>query len=456
VNSLNKKTSGKKLHFWGFAEICAVSLMIAAFIAGTYVEQALWAMPDRVNFKQSLPWFTVFTVITMYFNSAFDLSRRQYHLAFSMFTSVLMINVFMMALPFFEVLYYIQVSTLLIIIALECLCMGIWILVFHRLWLRTHPPRSTVIMCDEMKKGREVSRKINHYSLTHRIDDVVIFNGNDYHTVLKPFDTVVLIKPPLEKKNEIALECWNLQKELIIAPDIYELIVNNATFVQFDDLMMYRVKSLGLSQNQKFVKRLMDIVLSAFALVLLSPLMLILALVIRRDGGPVLYSQNRVTRDGKVFRLYKFRTMIPDAEKYTGPMLAIKDDPRITRSGRWLRQMRLDEIPQFWNVLIGDMSLVGPRPEREHFINLYMQSLPEYQFREKVRAGITGLAHVLGKYNTTPEERIKLDLTYIQNYSFFLDIKILIDTVRIVLSKGYAEGVSDDVRSSEAKTKETV
>lgn len=453
---MNKKTSGKKLHFWGFAEICAVSLMIAAFIAGTYVEQALWAMPDRVNFKQSLPWFTVFTVITMYFNSAFDLSRRQYHLAFSMFTSVLMINVFMMALPFFEVLYYIQVSTLLIIIALECLCMGIWILVFHRLWLRTHPPRSTVIMCDEMKKGREVSRKINHYSLTHRIDDVVIFNGNDYHTVLKPFDTVVLIKPPLEKKNEIALECWNLQKELIIAPDIYELIVNNATFVQFDDLMMYRVKSLGLSQNQKFVKRLMDIVLSAFALVLLSPLMLILALVIRRDGGPVLYSQNRVTRDGKVFRLYKFRTMIPDAEKYTGPMLAIKDDPRITRSGRWLRQMRLDEIPQFWNVLIGDMSLVGPRPEREHFINLYMQSLPEYQFREKVRAGITGLAHVLGKYNTTPEERIKLDLTYIQNYSFFLDIKILIDTVRIVLSKGYAEGVSDDVRSSEAKTKETV
>jgi lipopolysaccharide/colanic/teichoic acid biosynthesis glycosyltransferase len=142
--------------------------------------------------------------------------------------------------------------------------------------------------------------------------------------------------------------------------------------------------------------------------------------------------------------------MILDAEKLTGPTLALKDDPRITKAGKRLRQMRLDELPQFWNVLKGDMSLVGPRPEREHFINLYLQSLPEYQFREKVRAGITGLAHVLGKYNTTPEERIKLDLTYIQNYSLFLDIKILIETVRIVLTKEYAEGVDSEIDVTDA------
>ena len=130
-----------------------------------------------------------------------------------------------------------------------------------------------------------------------------------------------------------------------------------------------------------------------------------------------------------------------DAEKETGPTLAAKDDPRITKCGRWLRQTRLDEIPQFWNVLIGDMSLVGPRPEREHFINLYSESLPAYKYRTKVRAGITGLAHVMGKYNTTPEERIMLDLTYIQNYSLFLDLKILIETVRVITMKEYAEGI---------------
>jgi lipopolysaccharide/colanic/teichoic acid biosynthesis glycosyltransferase len=116
----------------------------------------------------------------------------------------------------------------------------------------------------------------------------------------------VLDRPPLEKKNEIALECWNQQKELILVPDIYELIVNNAVFVQFDDLITYRVKSLGLSKNQRFFKRLADIAGSAAALVLLSPLMLVLTLVVRRDGGPALYVQNRVTRGGKIFRLINF------------------------------------------------------------------------------------------------------------------------------------------------------
>jgi exopolysaccharide biosynthesis polyprenyl glycosylphosphotransferase len=456
VKSLNKKTSDKTLHFGGAAEICAVLLMITAFIAGTYVEQALWAMPDRVNFRQCLPWFTVFTVSVMYFNAAFDLTRRVHYLAFSMFTSILIVNLLMMALPFFAVLYYVQVTTLLIIILLETLCMAVWIAVFHKLWLKAHPPLKTVIICGEERRGREIARKINGYSHTHRAFDIVVFDSAEYHEIIAPYDAVVLDRPPLEKKNEIALECWNQQKELILVPDIYELIVNNATFIQFDDLMTYRVKSLGLSKNQRFVKRLMDIVLSVFALVLCSPLMLVLALLIRRDGGPALYAQNRVTRSGRVFRLYKFRTMIPDAEKLTGPTLALKDDPRITKPGRRIRQMRLDELPQFWNVLKGDMSLVGPRPEREHFINLYMQSLPEYQFREKVRAGITGLAHVLGKYNTTPEERIKLDLTYIQNYSLFLDIKILIETVRIVLTKEYAEGIEAEKAETEQRQEERV
>jgi exopolysaccharide biosynthesis polyprenyl glycosylphosphotransferase len=456
VKALNKKTSDKTLHFGGAAEICAVLLMIGAFIAGTYVEQALWAMPDRVNFKQSLPWFVVFNVSVMYFNAAFDLTRRMHYLAFSMFTSILIVNLLMMALPFFAVLYYVQVTTLLIIILLETLCMAVWIAVFHKLWLKTHPPLKTIIICDDVKRGREIARKINNHSHTHRAEDIVVFDSVDYHEIIEPYDAIVLDRPPLEKKNEIALECWNQQKELLLVPDIYELIVNNAAFMQFDDLMAYRVKSLGLPKNQRYAKRLMDIVFSAAALLILSPLTLLLVLLIRRDGGPAIYAQNRVTRNGRVFRLYKFRTMIPDAEKHTGPTLALKDDPRITKLGKRLRQMRLDELPQFWNVLKGDMSLVGPRPEREHFINLYMQSLPEYQFREKVRAGITGLAHVLGKYNTTPEERIKLDLTYIQNYSLFLDVKILIETVRIVFTKEYAEGIEEEKDDAEQRQEERI
>ncbi len=438
---MKKVTSLKSHNLFGLPEICAVLLMTASFIGGTYVEQGLWALPDRVNFRQSLPWFIIFTLVIMYFNNAFDLSRRVHQMAFSMFSSIVMINLFMMALPFFDVLYYVQITTLSIIFILECMSMGVWILLFHNLWLRANPPLSTAVVCDDYERGREIGTKINRHSHTNRIDAVLSYQTNNFFSALSRFESVILVQPPSEVKNEIALKCWEEQKELIIVPDIFELIVNNAGLVQFDDLMTYKAKSMGLTMNQRVIKRAFDIIFSFLALLFLSPVMLVIALIVRRDGGKAIFSQKRVTRGGRIFNLYKFRTMIPDAEKYTGPTLALKDDPRITKCGKWLRQSRLDEIPQFWNVLIGDMSLVGPRPEREHFINLYMETLPEYQYRTKVRAGITGLAHVLGKYNTAPEERIKLDLTYIQNYSFFLDIKIIIETVRIVFTKEYAEGV---------------
>jgi exopolysaccharide biosynthesis polyprenyl glycosylphosphotransferase len=420
--------------------------MTASFIAGTYVEQGIWAMPDRVDFRQCLPWFVIFSFGVMYFNSAFDLSRRIHHLSFSVFTSIIMVNVLMMALPFFAVLYYVQVTTLFIIFVIECLSMGVWVLVFHLYWLKCNPPKATIMVCSDAKRGEELGGKINVHTRNNRIDRVITFDFNT-DTVLseiEPFDAVILAQLPMELRNEIALKCWETQKELIVVPDIYELIINNATFVQFDDLVVYRAKSMGLRWEKRFFKRTFDIFGSALALILLSPLMLGLAFIVKRDGGKAIFSQKRVTRGGKVFSLYKFRTMIPDAEKYTGPILAQKDDPRITKCGKWMRVSRLDEIPQFWNVLIGDMSVVGPRPEREYFINLYKEILPEYMYRTNVRAGITGLAHVMGKYNTAPEERIKLDLTYIQNYSLLLDLKIIIDTIRVVFSKEYAEGFENE------------
>ena len=173
------------------------------------------------------------------------------------------------------------------------------------------------------------------------------------------------------------------------------------------------------------------------------PLMLLIAICVKAyDRGPVFYFQDRLSMQGKEFRICKFRSMCVDSEKY-GARLASKHDSRITPVGKVLRNLHLDELPQLFNVFIGDMSLVGPRPERKSIMEEYKKELPEFDYRLKVKAGLTGYAQVYGKYNTTPYDKLKLDLFYIENYSFLLDIKLLFMTVKIFFQKEVSEGVED-------------
>ena len=200
---------------------------------------------------------------------------------------------------------------------------------------------------------------------------------------------------------------------------------------------------MGLTVDQRFVKRFVDIVVSAIGIVITSPLMLIIALIIKLyDKGPVFYRQIRLTRGGKMFMIYKFRSMKIDAE-VEGAQLANKNDSRVTPVGKVLRNLHLDELPQLFNVFVGDMSMVGPRPERPEIFLKYEESIPEFDFRLKVKAGLTGYAQVYGKYNTTPIDKLKLDLTYIQQYSCWLDIKLMLLTFRIIFRKESSEGVED-------------
>lgn len=193
------------------------------------------------------------------------------------------------------------------------------------------------------------------------------------------------------------------------------------------------------------VKRLVDIVFSALGLLISSPLFLIFAAAIKMtDGGPVFYKQERLTMGGKVFWIYKFRTMIQDAEKYDGPRLAGEKDDRILPVGHILRRTRLDELPQLINILKGEMSLVGPRPERPELAEIITEHIPEFTYRLKVKAGLTGYAQIYGKYNTTAYDKLKLDLTYIRNYSLILDFKLMLMTPKIMLMKESTEGVSEE------------
>jgi lipopolysaccharide/colanic/teichoic acid biosynthesis glycosyltransferase len=179
--------------------------------------------------------------------------------------------------------------------------------------------------------------------------------------------------------------------------------------------------------------------------VILFPLLVIVAIIIKLyDRGPIFYKQKRVTKDNKIFDLYKFRTMIVDAEKNIGPVLASERDPRITPIGRFLRASRIDEIPQLINVIKGDMSIVGPRPERPFFVEKFNEEVDEFKYRVFVKAGITGLAQILGKYSTDPENKAKYDLLYIRDYSLLLDIKIIFNTIKIMFIKDSSKGVAKD------------
>jgi exopolysaccharide biosynthesis polyprenyl glycosylphosphotransferase len=226
--------------------------------------------------------------------------------------------------------------------------------------------------------------------------------------------------------------------------------------MEVDDVLMLRLTPPHLRPAQRAIKRLLDVAGSLGLILLTAPVLLAAAILVRlTSAGPALFRQTRVGADGREYTLLKLRTMIVDAEQHTGPILAARNDPRITRIGRFLRDRRIDELPQLINVLTGDMSLIGPRPERPHFVRIFRDQLPGYEFRLAVKPGITGLAQIYGRYSTTPELKLRFDLTYIYNYSLRMDIQIFFKTIFIVLQPGRAEGFSQAPFATPAPRGET-
>ncbi len=208
-----------------------------------------------------------------------------------------------------------------------------------------------------------------------------------------------------------------------VVPELYEIFIGTVDAIVGDVPLMEITRS-SVPPYQTFVKRSIDVLGSALLIVLLSPVLLLAALAILvSDGGPVLFSQQRVGRDMRPFSIYKFRTMVKDAEKHSGPVLATDDDPRITGVGSFLRKYRIDELPQLFNILVGEMSFVGPRPERPYFVEQFLAEIPGYRERFHVKPGVTGLAQVSGGYATTAERKLKYDLIYMYHQDLTMDVQ---------------------------------
>lgn len=245
-------------------------------------------------------------------------------------------------------------------------------------------------------------------------------------------------------KQDIVRFCIENNHSVMYEPKNPEILLFNSRLIQVNDTPLLDVKDLHIQPGNESIKRFMDVCIAGIGAIVLFIPFAITYLVLKIGGGSAFYSQDRVTRGGKVFRIYKFRTMVENAEAYTGPVLAQNTDARVTKLGHFMRATRLDEIPQIYNVLKGEMSIVGPRPERPFFVTQFGKDIPEYNLRHRVKAGLTGLAQVQGKYNTTVGDKLKYDLLYINGYSLALDIKLIMQTLNILLRRSSTEGVKKD------------
>ncbi len=243
-------------------------------------------------------------------------------------------------------------------------------------------------------------------------------------------------------KTQIIEYCALNNIDCAITPNINDIVINSGRFNNANDILLFSM-DIKLDIESRATKRIIDIFVSFIALIVLSPLMFIVTILIKCQGGSPIYSQKRLTKDNKEFTIYKFRTMIINAEKETGAVLASKDDNRITKLGKFLRASRIDEIPQLFNVLKGDMALVGPRHERPDLIEEISKQVPEFKYRTLVKAGVTGLAQTMGRYDTAFKDKLLFDLYYANNYSLLLDLKIMFYTLHILTRPSLTSGITN-------------
>ncbi|MEE5993183.1 MAG: sugar transferase [Oscillospiraceae bacterium] len=343
-----------------------------------------------------------------------------------------------------NVLNYLQISLIarnfanpepmLLLTIKEMIVVICWTSLMQRIYFALYPPRKLIIVYDSPFAAAlvlKMSERVEKYMIC---ESVSVSEGYERITEkIRQYDGVIIHDISADIRNALIKFCFQNQLRAYIVPKVSDIILSGADTLRLFDTPLLLCRNQGLTLEQRLLKRLFDIIFSVIALLILSPLMLICALAVKCcDGGKIFYKQKRLTEGGREFDCCKFRSMIPNAEEH-GVQLASEYDTRITPVGRILRRFRLDELPQLFNILKGEMSVVGPRPERPELTRKYQEKFPEFEFRLSVKAGLTGYAQVTGGYHTSPYDKLRMDLMYIENYSLLKDMQIILMTVKTML-----------------------
>lgn len=326
------------------------------------------------------------------------------------------------------------------------LLLSIYRITVYKLYMKLGSDKKVVIIGHEKDVAPAVQNFSTHKNNKHKVSAVII--GNCYENLVKLIDEtdIVYLASKLEEAEKIKIYQLVTQKDkkLFLNTTFENLITINANIMNFEDESIIESTGFNIQPEDALFKRIFDIVVSLVLLVVASPFMLLTAILVKMTSpGPIIYKQIRITKDQKEFPIYKFRSMSVTAEAKSGPVLAKSNDARVTPVGKFIRAVRFDELPQLVNVLKGDMSIIGPRPERPYFVDQFNEENPYYYLRHNVRAGITGYAQVYGKYVSNYNSKLKFDLLYIKKYSLMLDMKILLQTIKILFDKVSSQGMEE-------------
>ncbi len=439
-----------------FKKILRFSFLVAITIMEILVFAYIWRTKYNVNimlpFASKGNWFfyAVYALIFSIFLHSFDGYKYGTYRKSNIITAQILATVGTLFITYLQIVLlsaeFVTVLPLIQVLVVDVFVIVIVAIIGDRVIKKVFPPKKTVIIYDQYSPNTFMSKvalRKDKFDVKEIVNVDVGFE--ELEKIIMQAESVIIYDVHSEKRNKILKICFENDIRAYTTTKVSDILVRGAEKLHIFDTPLLLYRNIGLTFEQRFLKRSLDIVVSSVMLVITSPLLLLSAIAIKGyDGGPVFFRQARGTIGGKIFYIHKFRSMIVDAEKDGAPHPAEDHDPRITPVGRLLRATRLDELPQLIDILVGNMSLVGPRPERIEHIKQYSEEIPEFQYRLKVRGGLTGYAQLYGKYNTTPYDKLQLDLMYIQNYSFFLDIRLILMTVKIMFMKESTEGFTKE------------
>ncbi len=390
----------------------------------------------------------IYAVLLFFFTTTYGGTKIGYLKPFDVFLSqvfaILMVNAITYAQVSLMCEWFAATKPILLLTAAELVFVLIWTYACDAFYKMVFPPRELLLVHGE-RSIESIKTKFASRGDRYQIAGTIcITEGIEkiQEEIMLRYGGVILWDIPIEDRNILLKFCYSQSIRVYLMPKISDVIIMGSERMHLFDSPIWLTREYALTVEQRFVKRLIDLFCAIILLIIASPVMLLTALAIKiSDGGPVFYSQTRCTMGNKEFKILKFRSMRVDAEKDGVARLAAKKDDRITPVGRFIRAVRIDELPQLLNIIKGDMSFIGPRPERPELIEEFCKEMPEFAFRTKVKAGLAGYAQVYGKYNTTPYDKLRLDLTYIENYSVWLDLKLMLLTLKVLITPSSTEGV---------------